>query len=420
MKPDSVSLSAFVERELIYRASGDEPRIDTSVVTVNGQYPNSAARITIVGCGTAIQENDGRNVAVAELVERHAIYTPQIHSMTLANFEELGSVAVDPLSFAQCSAHEYKSSKCPVVKPSRLSVIRWVKAISLNNAKVRLVPAQAVFLTMPEPAEHLFVLPISTGAAAHISLVQALNGGLLEVIERDALSLMWLLRTSPPQFVPGGLQSNPNAILSAFLRSGEGLAYTFLNISTDVSVPVVAAIRRSSSSQKMRNIVACAASMRITECTAKVVKDLNAHAVGFRGTNVVPDQIEDFSTLQHGSTYMAHADRSEAFQHLSRSDVVDFVDDAHHETMTERDKLRHLVTQMERLGLEAFAVDLSTRESLALGLYVVKVIVPGLQPLPFHYRCRYLGSGRLQQVSPHLVGKPYKETAVNKWPIPFS
>jgi ribosomal protein S12 methylthiotransferase accessory factor len=51
---------------------------------------------------------------------------------------------------------------------------------------------------------------------------------------------------------------------------------------------------------------------------------------------------------------------------------------------------------------------------------VVRAIVPGLQPLTFHYRARFLGHPRLYQ-APARMGYPTRlEAELNAWPQPFA
>ena len=57
------------------------------------------------------------------------------------------------------------------------------------------MPAVLVDLKLPvrSPAER-FINMVSTGTAAHSDLREAVLGGLLEVVERDAIALTWLQR----------------------------------------------------------------------------------------------------------------------------------------------------------------------------------------------------------------------------------
>jgi ribosomal protein S12 methylthiotransferase accessory factor len=66
-----------------------------------------------------------------------------------------------------------------------------------------------------------------------------------------------------------------------------------------------------------------------------------------------------------------------------------------------------------------YAIDLSTDEAIRHGFRVVRVVIPSLQPLSFHYRARYLGHPRLYR-APSLMGHVAKaEDELNPWPQPF-
>jgi ribosomal protein S12 methylthiotransferase accessory factor len=51
---------------------------------------------------------------------------------------------------------------------------------------------------------------------------------------------------------------------------------------------------------------------------------------------------------------------------------------------------------------------------------VVRAIIPGLQPLTFHHRARFLGHPRLYE-APVRMGYPARlEAELNAWPQPFA
>jgi ribosomal protein S12 methylthiotransferase accessory factor len=82
--------------------------------------------------------------------------------------------------------------------------------------------------------------------------------------------------------------------------------------------------------------------------------------------------------------------------------------------------LRLLIDILKKKQLEAFALDLTTDEAIRAGLRIVRVIIPGLQPLSFNYRARYLGHPRLYEM-PQMMGYPvYNEEQLNHWPQPFA
>jgi len=77
--------------------------------------------------------------------------------------------------------------------PKKNLPIRWVKGISLFDKKEVWVPANMVYLHIPyKSIGEKFWLPISTGCAAHVTMEEALLGAINEVIERDAISTLWI------------------------------------------------------------------------------------------------------------------------------------------------------------------------------------------------------------------------------------
>jgi ribosomal protein S12 methylthiotransferase accessory factor len=79
-----------------------------------------------------------------------------------------------------------------------------------------------------------------------------------------------------------------------------------------------------------------------------------------------------------------------------------------------------VLDKLKRKSLDAYAVDLTSDEALRAGVRVVQVIIPGLQPVGFPYRSRYLGHPRLYE-APKQMGYPvYSEEEINPWPQPFA
>jgi len=131
--------------------------------------------------------------------------------------------------------------------------------------------------------------------------------------------------------------------------------------------------------------------------------------------------MEDFTDIFHGASFMARAEQAHAFQFLlgsgqsrslSQLGAIDAEDD--------HQALRTILEILRARGLEAFSVELSTDEALRAGIRVVRVLIPGLQPVAFNYRARYLGHPRLYEL-PKKLGYPVlSENELNRWPQPFA
>jgi ribosomal protein S12 methylthiotransferase accessory factor len=69
--------------------------------------------------------------------------------------------------------------------------------------------------------------------------------------------------------------------------------------------------------------------------------------------------------------------------------------------------------------MPVYAVDLSTDEAIRAGFRVVRVLIPSLQPLSFHYRARYLGHPRLYDAPAKMGYAVRAEGELNPWPQAF-
>jgi ribosomal protein S12 methylthiotransferase accessory factor len=156
------------------------------------------------------------------------------------------------------------------------------------------------------------------------------------------------------------------------------------------------------------------------EALVKVMRDMASGRIAFRNSRPTPENWDDFRDVSQGAAYMARAERSDAFSFLLESGRTRSLSDmAALDFPDSKQALQVVLELLRRKRMEAFAVDLSTDEALRSGMRVVRVVVPGLHPLSFHYRARYLGHRRLYE-APLEMGYPVSpEEQVNHWPQPF-
>jgi ribosomal protein S12 methylthiotransferase accessory factor len=84
------------------------------------------------------------------------------------------------------------------------------------------------------------------------------------------------------------------------------------------------------------------------------------------------------------------------------------------------DDLRHAVSLVGDAGYEVIVVNLTTVDAEDLGLHVLRVLIPGAQPLDASYKHRFLGGRRLYEV-PERIGLPGAQSIdeLNPWPHPY-
>jgi ribosomal protein S12 methylthiotransferase accessory factor len=358
--------------------------------------------------------------ALAELIERRAAYSIDQGRVFWASARELGRYALDLASLPVCSTTELENPLCAVVSPSKDIPIRWIDGVSLNTGEQRAIPYSLVTLghSCLRPEERLQV-PISTGLAAHTSMVEAIEAGLLELIERDALSIVWLQQVSGRSLL--GCPSAESAMKSE-AAAETGVQWFFVDIRTDLDVPTVLCVRVASREVFGHTLIACSAGFDMDLLIQKTIRDACAATVRFRTLSTIPDRVQDFTEIHHGLTYMAHRDRSHAFSFLLESRQY-LGESAKADSYRDSDPVKRvtrLVERLDQVGVEAFAVPLTSLEAHSVGLQVVRMVAPGLQPLAHRYDTRYLAHPRLYDAPRQMGFRVRREAEVNHWPLPFA
>jgi len=86
----------------------------------------------------------------------------------------------------------------------------------------------------------------------------------------------------------------------------------------------------------------------------------------------------------------------------------------------EPSRLRLLIDRLKAIGTDAIVVDITTDEVRDAGLWVVRVVTPGLLPMSTIHRARFLGHSRLYAY-PEWAGFGTRvESDVNPAPQPFA
>jgi thiazole/oxazole-forming peptide maturase SagD family component len=121
--------------------------------------------------------------------------------------------------------------------------IDWIRASDASTGGIALLPAD---LCLRRPPRRRAIEPVgalSSGAAAGPSFEMAALRAILELCERDAAAMWWLAGCRPKRFALEHPATRAGAELIERLRQGETARRTMLlDITTDIGVPVVAAV----------------------------------------------------------------------------------------------------------------------------------------------------------------------------------
>jgi ribosomal protein S12 methylthiotransferase accessory factor len=378
--------------------------------------------------GAGLSRDEALAATLGEAVERYCSNFYAREDLLLSSYRDLCGEAVAPEQFVLFSDRQYRQPKFPFERFTETAKLYWTCAYSLVDRIPKLVPACFTYLPYEITKEEALIGPsISTGLSCATSLAEAILTGIYECIERDAFTIMWLNRLCMP-VVDIGTDSSEVGRLFRDKFAVSDIHYCICDITSDVGVPTFYCLARGNSTVGM---LPCVGSASRLNAEKAVEKSLIESAQGRPYLRHVlrnePDWDcgEDFWAVRsfddHGRLYSSRPDlipqllfveslptrTAESFSNLSTGTVVG--------------DIQICVNALAELGIDVLVVDLTTRDVEELGFNVVRVIVPGLQPLHGDHRFPFLGGKRLYRL-PRLLGysaQDTKEEELNPWPHPF-
>jgi oxazoline/thiazoline synthase len=186
-----------------------------------------------------------------EAIERLNAVFSEDFSIVRASARELSSRAIDPRRLLQISDAQYKDKSqwnasvdadhwlpSPFDDDQKIS---WIEAKSLTRAEIVLQPAALCYLGYPNALEEGFPIPDSSGLASGRSIDEATEKALLELVERDAVSMWWYTRARRPALY---MSSDELDLWEPFLQwiSICKRRFWLLDLTHDLAVPVAVAV----------------------------------------------------------------------------------------------------------------------------------------------------------------------------------
>jgi ribosomal protein S12 methylthiotransferase accessory factor len=393
---------------------------DVSAVLVDQCGPECLGSMD--GAGTGLDAERAEIVAVAESLERYANCVYDERQFRWATAEELaaqGEDALDLQALPRCSPDELADPECPVVRPDRTARIRWIRGLNMRTGKPAWVPAALVYIHFPSEEAERITNPISTGSAAHPDPAVATCGALCEVIERDAISITWLQQLALPEIEIDVAGPQLQRFLDTI--ADRDLTIRLFDATTDVGVPTVYGVSIAPDHPRLHTVVSCATGLDPQAAAAKAICEVVSVRIALQEDEPSAEGVESFTGVSDGATYMCVPERAAAFGFLLDSPARRRLSEMPSlSTGDSTADLRLVCSLLAARGMDAYLVDLTTDEALRVGMTVVRAVVPGLQPLTFHYRARFLGHPRLYE-APARMGYPVRpEAELNAWPQPFA
>ena len=385
----------------------------------------SSVRASTVGGATKHDPLHARVCALGEILERYAAGIHRPDQFVRASLAQLGEEAVDPRSLPLGSSRDYAGIGGELVPYHPDMVIDWVEGRSLVSGRRRYLPAATVYVPYraPSRAERL-LHPNSTGLAAGSTRAQAIHGGLLEVIERDAAAVYWYNRLATPTLDLRTLPPGSAGTVVDRMRA-RGVTLLAKDITTDLGVPAAMLLGRFADGDQPVALCGFRADTDLGECLLGAGQELEHllamyHRSREQGRPAVPDPAAEPRDIWDFATYYCHDSRVGRLDFMSDGPTRPAPGPAPQGAGHDR-AIEDVVARLAGAGYEPVIVDITPVDVAECGVWVVRTVVPGLQPVSFHRRFRHLG-GRRVFTAPLRMGLRARELAedeLNPDPIPL-
>jgi len=208
------------------------------------------------------------------------------------------------------------------------------------------------------------------------------------------------------------------------VANSTNLEVQVFDATTDFGVPVLYAVQLSEYDPVLSQIVAATCDIDPQQALAKIYRELSSLRIALKAhaqSNSQQGPSKGEVSVIGGAIYQGNRGRRHVFDFLLEGERPSIpLDDVGKRPAEGIDQLKWTVNQLENVGAEVIAVDITTDEARQVGMHVVKVLVPEAMPLSFVHNARYLGTRRLYDVPRFMGHTVYDEAHLNHEYQPFA
>ncbi len=346
------------------------------------------------------QENSfatSRRLAFLEGLERYAGTRRRGgRAPVVGSYDDLRADAVDPAECGLYGPETYRDD--PLVEPFDPGrPVPWEWGWSLRDDRPVLVPSRLVYYSIPTAGDN-FVFECSNGCAIGGCAEEAVLGGLLELVERDAFLNAWYGSARLPR-VDLDTVGSATATAMAERAALQGYDVHVLDNRVDLAVPAVTVVgvRRDGGPGTLSFAAAASLDPRaaIEGALSEVLSYIPhlARQTAERRTELEA-MADDFALVRHlkdhPQLYGLPRMAVHAASYLEPSPARPFGElygdwERHGRPRTGdlRDDVTAVVDELTGAGHDVIVVDQTPPEQEAMGLRTVATVVPGLLPIDF-------------------------------------
>lgn len=365
-------------------------------------------------------------LSVYEATERLFSLHVDYATLTSGSFLDLHPSAVHPGEFILPRSWEYEQCSYAYVRYRDSLNLHWlpVYQIAQDDVIPRLIPASLAVTgySLQHPDERISPI-LSTGFAAGTRLAQTILRGIYELVERDAFMIAWLNRLSCPRLQ---VRSTSSSICESLRQlSDEGFTVDFVDLTTDLKIPVVlSVIEHRVPKLRPNNCKIFGLGCQLNPERALVKSYIEALRMLLNYYEFSEDDemsVRDFDLYANNSFFdksyfQKTSFLNESSQVMSLEQIPNHAADDH-----ERD-LRTCLSALYSKGAELFFADFTPDELRDTSYCLTRVFISKLQPHLYEHDLWRLDNPRITQ-APVAMGHrkvPLNEDDLNLLPNPFT
>lgn len=397
-----------LERESFFN---DEPKLYDFFTTYSSYGCNSKKCGDCAG-GIDLVKSKALLKSLGEAFERHCLSIQK--KKICSSYQNILDKAINIFEFNDFSSKQLSDPKFKQFVYDRNSKFYWDWGFDFFTLKKILVPSQLISVPYKYFYEQVIREPISTGAALSTSLGGAIYRGICEIVERDAFMITYLnkLRRSCIDLDKSGQQLKElKEIYSRY-----NLELIVVDVTTDLQISAMMGLVIDRTGIGPAISVGLSADLNPTTAAIKAVKEALHSRPWIRRLMLKNVKNIDVNSFEGRALYWSSPKMIDKLDFIInntekiilKSNIVD---------MSIREKITTTLRILKKSELLTYFVDLTTPKIKKNGFYVVKVIIPKLQPLYLNENTKCLGNERLKSV-PRRLGF-LSNIKLNDVPHPF-
>ena len=408
----------------VIRSRDDEPKIFAAHISLASRNTNNQ-----YGYGRSLSSQDEAwGPAVGEAVERWCVenYMPPIYKTETCTSRELEDIYGYNVGRVSGFTDAFRKQK------EMYEIIEKSKFLCIETHELRRnrkIPAPLQWFSFKQVREGIYaqkepmISPIiTTGAAAGRTHEEALLGGLLEYIERDAFMIHWLRKITPNR-LDINQWDTPNIRHIKDVIDRYNFEVYFLDLKTDFPVNVITCVVIDRSGKGPAVTVDACAGSDVALCIEKSFQGAvglrtlvrkNTHTYFKKNNSINPATIDMHSRV----VWWGLKEQLPEIEFFIGGPVD--LPKENQEVLDKSKQIDLIVKHARSRGYDIFCADIAPAfVKTSLGIHVVMIHMPQLQPLYLNEKEYACHGDRLWKI-PYELGLCTNTQDVNTTPHPFS